>query len=70
MIIREHDFTGGKGCIHCRAVRTDALCNEREVAEPEPWKPRVKACEDGGIAERMAELRREREAAWNAPEVV
>ena len=67
MMIREHDFTGMRGCIHCKAVSTAAVCVEREVADPGPSKLRVRAADDADtITARIAELRDERKAALNA----
>lgn len=65
------DEHGRAFCLHCGAkyhAQMDATCLTRDVPSqimPEP-KRRIMACEDDSIAQRIAELRAEQDAAWNA----
>lgn len=63
MIVREHDFTGGRGCRHCGTVDPGATCVPREVPDPEPaGTARVPIPEDfDAIRAGLDRLERERE---------
>lgn len=70
-MICAHEIPPGETrCIHCNAVKPgpDVTCIHRPApvvaTAPEPTR-RIMACEDASIADRIAELRAEREAAWN-----
>lgn len=67
--INQHEWTDGlRWCAVCGTSREQAEtgmgCRDRNVA-PEPQR-RTVACEDTAtISTRLAELRAERQAAWN-----
>lgn len=72
-MIREHEIPEGSNvCRHCHAKNPgpQSTCIVRDGAASEKPRPepsrRVIACEDDSIAGRIAELRKEQEAAWNA----
>jgi hypothetical protein len=71
-MIREHEVPEGSDrCKHCGLLKPgpDSTCIVRDGAASEAPRPeparRVMACEDDSIAERIAELRKQQEAAWN-----
>lgn len=72
-MIREHYVPrDAKACIHCgaRTFGPEVTCVPREgnpgsgMIRPEPAR-RVLACEDQSIADRIAELEKERQDGWN-----
>jgi hypothetical protein len=64
MIIKEHDFSGGKGCVHCNSKDPATTCRPREVPDPTPSGPRTSAVNDFDVINRrLKELEDERAAA-------
>lgn len=74
-MIREHYVPrDAKCCIHCGAILPgpESTCVPREGTPSEGMRPeparRVLACDDPSIAERIAELEKERQDGWNRSE--